>query len=190
MNKRKAGEDFYFLHKIISLGSFRDLNSTTVYPSPRLSERVPFGTGRAMTEWMDSEDSTYYTYNPKSFRAIQPLFTGLEEIYSEKWDYNQFPECLRYFLEKESFEEHLQASRAKTTDYVSFKKRFYTWFNAFKMMKYLHYMRDHYFENVPVSTASKWLLTNHHKKAITSENPRDLLEIYRMLDKVKLKAAG
>jgi hypothetical protein len=47
MNKRKAGEDFYFLHKIIPLGGFGEINDTRVIPSPRASHRVPFGTGRA-----------------------------------------------------------------------------------------------------------------------------------------------
>ena len=40
MNKRKAGEDFYFLHKIIPLGGFTDLTATTVHPSPRPSDQV------------------------------------------------------------------------------------------------------------------------------------------------------
>ena len=42
MNKRKAGEDFYFLHKLMPLGGFFELNSTCVYPSPRpLSSPTP-----------------------------------------------------------------------------------------------------------------------------------------------------
>jgi len=44
MNRKKSGEDFYFLHKIIPLGHFREINSTCVIPSPRESGRVPFGT--------------------------------------------------------------------------------------------------------------------------------------------------
>src|SRR5213594_3575687 len=44
MNKRQAGEDFYFLQKIIPLGHFTDLTETKVIPSSRPSDRVPFGT--------------------------------------------------------------------------------------------------------------------------------------------------
>jgi hypothetical protein len=33
MNRKTAGEDFYFLHKIIPLGGFTELNSTRVIPS-------------------------------------------------------------------------------------------------------------------------------------------------------------
>ena len=50
MNRKKAGEDFYFLHKIIPLGEFREINSTCVIPSPRESDRVPFGTGACHKE--------------------------------------------------------------------------------------------------------------------------------------------
>src|SRR5688572_16087564 len=42
MNKRQAGEDFYFLHKIIPLGNFGEVNTTRVVPSSRASDRVPF----------------------------------------------------------------------------------------------------------------------------------------------------
>ena len=46
MNKRQAGEDFYFLQKLIATGRYATLQSTQVYPSPRFSGRTPFGTGR------------------------------------------------------------------------------------------------------------------------------------------------
>ena len=48
MNKRKAGEDFYFLHRVMPTGNFIDIADTTIYPSARISDRVPFGTGKAM----------------------------------------------------------------------------------------------------------------------------------------------
>ncbi|MEZ4848575.1 MAG: hypothetical protein R3B93_08135 [Bacteroidia bacterium] len=48
MNRRKAGEDFYFLQKFIAEGTLAELSTTKVIPSPRASEKVPFGTGRAI----------------------------------------------------------------------------------------------------------------------------------------------
>lgn len=39
MNKRKAGEDFYFLHKFTPLGGYSEIKTTTVIPSPRISHR-------------------------------------------------------------------------------------------------------------------------------------------------------
>ena len=45
MNRRQGGEDFYFLHKLTRLGPITEIRDTTVFPSARLSTRVPFGTG-------------------------------------------------------------------------------------------------------------------------------------------------
>ena len=51
MNRRQAGEDFYFLQKFIQDNQCDVLTKTTVYPSARISDRVPFGTGRAVGIW-------------------------------------------------------------------------------------------------------------------------------------------
>jgi hypothetical protein len=59
MNKRKAGEDFYFLQKVMLLG-FGEITDTLVLPSARLSYRVPFGTGRAMQAFMAGNKVQFY----------------------------------------------------------------------------------------------------------------------------------
>ena len=41
MNRRMAGEDFYFIQKLLPAGGFFNLNQTTVYPSPRSSQGFP-----------------------------------------------------------------------------------------------------------------------------------------------------
>ena len=38
MNRRQAGEDFYFIQKLVPLGGYFSLNTTTVYPSPRIHQ--------------------------------------------------------------------------------------------------------------------------------------------------------
>jgi hypothetical protein len=57
MNRRQAGEDFYFLHKFIQLDHFGEITSTKVIPSPRPSHRVPFGTGRAVGDLLKSNSN-------------------------------------------------------------------------------------------------------------------------------------
>ncbi|MDA1120695.1 MAG: glycosyltransferase family A protein, partial [Bacteroidetes bacterium] len=87
MNKRKAGEDFYFLQKIISLGNFTELNSTTVIPSCRKSDRVPFGTGRAMLDWGNGENDLKETYNPRIFEDLKVFFASVDAL-CEGLDFN------------------------------------------------------------------------------------------------------
>ncbi|QIA07602.1 glycosyltransferase [Draconibacterium halophilum] len=52
MNRRQAGEDFYFLQNLVQMGKVGEITSTKVYPSARLSNRVPFGTGPILQKWM------------------------------------------------------------------------------------------------------------------------------------------
>lgn len=50
MNQRKAGEDFYFLHKFSILDQLGEINVEIVLPLARSSDRVPFGTGKAISQ--------------------------------------------------------------------------------------------------------------------------------------------
>ena len=40
MNKRQAGEDFYFLQKLFQTEHIGEINTTTIFPSSRISDRV------------------------------------------------------------------------------------------------------------------------------------------------------
>ena len=70
MNRRKAGEDFYFINKLIKGEVFGEINDTTVIPSPRVSNRVPFGTGRAILEGLNTQKDLSLTYDFQSFEVI------------------------------------------------------------------------------------------------------------------------
>ena len=63
----QAGEDFYFVQKVIQAGNYKEIVSTKVTPSPRLSERVIFGTGPAVIEILESENQNYFVYSIDSF---------------------------------------------------------------------------------------------------------------------------
>ena len=82
MNKRQAGEDFYFLQKIIPLGHFTDLTETKVIPSSRPSDRVPFGTGKAVRDFLRDRQS--WTYPLQSFLDLKQLFEQLPELFRAK----------------------------------------------------------------------------------------------------------
>jgi glycosyltransferase involved in cell wall biosynthesis len=150
MNVRKAGEDFYFLQKFIAVESCFEINDTTVYPSGRNSDRVPFGTGRAVSELEVSK--VYHTYNLASFYRLEPFIQlvksyDLDKIYK---GYKQLDSSLVSFLEKESFEEEMHSIFQHTTQKSTYLKRFFQWFNAFRFMKCIHHMRDASFPVRPV----------------------------------------
>ncbi len=70
MNKRPAGEDFYFLQQLAKTSGVGTLQGTTVFPSPRPSERTPFGTGRSVAKLMAGESSAVTFYDPRCFTVL------------------------------------------------------------------------------------------------------------------------
>ena len=74
MNRRQAGEDFYFIQKLVPAGGYFSLNSTVVYPSPRPSFRVPFGTGASITKLTESDEPLLLTYNILAFKELKIFF--------------------------------------------------------------------------------------------------------------------
>ncbi|MFT5246228.1 MAG: hypothetical protein ACI943_000970, partial [Gammaproteobacteria bacterium] len=139
MNKRKAGEDFYFLQKIIARGDFSELSSTRVIPSPRSSDRVPFGTGKAVQDYLDRNGEELTTYNPLSFEDLKVF---LKYTLFEQMNEDLLPDSIKAYLSTTNWEEANREIRANSSTQKAFVKRFYRWFNAFRLMKYLHYSRD------------------------------------------------
>ena len=76
MNRRQAGEDFYFIQKVAQRGNFSQCNTTCVVPSPRPSDRVPFGTGAAVRR-LSSDEEPLITYNPQLFVMLKELFSQI-----------------------------------------------------------------------------------------------------------------
>lgn len=156
MNKRKAGEDFYFLQKLIPLGDFTEIKTTKVIPSPRVSDRVPFGTGKAMQDWLDSSDEEMLSYNVQSFKDLKNFVEQVPNLYEQT--NVELPVSVRAFLASIDFEESLNKIKANATSEKHFVKLFFNWFNAFKVLKYMHFARDNYYVDVLVSEAANDLL--------------------------------
>src|SRR5436190_5869715 len=155
MNRRKAGEDFYFVHKIIPLGGFADLTSTTVYPSPRPSDRVPFGTGKAVGEVLSGRQMK--TYPLEAFLDLKQLIDRVPEFYQEGYLelLVALPQSVRGFLAEEQFADVLAEIRHNTSSEAAFRKRFFCWLDGFRAMKFVHHARDGFYVegNVEEQTA-------------------------------------
>ena len=181
MNRRKAGEDFYFLQKFIQEGTLKELSSTTVIPSPRPSEKVPFGTGRAINTWLNSDQKIYPVYSPQTFLDLREFVRQIPDLY--KADYQpQYPDSVHAFLEQESFDEKLAEVRANVTSKKAFIKRLFGWFDGLKVLKYVHFARDHFYDNVDVLDAAGKLLWMA-ARPVKSNSAVELLEIYREWDR-------
>jgi glycosyltransferase involved in cell wall biosynthesis len=178
MNKKKAGEDFYFLQKIIESGGFYDLMNTTVYPSARSSDRVPFGTGAAVKKMQEENSCAYYTYALESFFEIKRFLDQRLNFFEKEPTLNNFDACTAAFLEEEKFAQDLKQIRRISKNPEIFEKHFYSKFNAFKMVKYLNFAQKHFYPaQSTYSEAKKLFALLQAEKNINTEE--QLLEAYR-----------
>ena len=153
MNKRKAGEDFYFIHKFTKKGTAGNLQSCSVFPSSRESFRVPFGTGKAVKQLLKSEEELL-TYHPSAFVHLSPLLKDISELYKNGIaNLSEYNSGIRSYLEKENFAEIILKLRSNSTVFSTFQKAFFQWFDAFRLMKYLHHNNAHYCRDIPISEA-------------------------------------
>lgn len=157
MNIRQAGEDFYFLHKFITNGNLKEVNTTSVYPSGRVSNRTPFGTGKAISKSYNSHEAIL-TYNYKSFIPVKDLIDNLNLGYTDtNLLLEKLPKEMREFLTLNDIEIILKEIRQNTANYYAFVKRFYRWFDAFRLMKYLHHVRKSTYPDLTINDALKFL---------------------------------
>ncbi|MBF0180451.1 MAG: hypothetical protein HQM03_10560 [Magnetococcales bacterium] len=185
MNRRQAGEDFYFLQKIMALGHFSALTTTTVFPSSRVSHRVPFGTGRAMAGWMAGEDEVYRVWHPEIFALVRPFFAGVEGLRDDDAALPALGSPLHRFLESVDFAGVLGTLRRNTASPAAFRKRFFHWFDGFRFLKWAHWARDHGLEEQPIGEAARTLLAWNDLPA-PDAGVEELLAIYERLDRLSL----
>ena len=179
MNRRQAGEDFYFLHKLIPLGGFTELNSTAVYPSPRPSNRVPFGTGRVVSEWLHQPGTK--TYPLQAFDDLR-AFLQFVPVLMVQGHLLSAPESIRTFLGEQGFDGALEEVRDHTSTPAAFTKRFFRWFDGFRAMKFVHHARDRFYGEEKVEVASAKLLDRLGRSKI-GDSMRELLLTYRRMDR-------
>ncbi|TAJ09411.1 glycosyltransferase [Marinilabiliaceae bacterium JC017] len=186
MPRKHAGEDFYLLQKVIPMGGFGEVNTTCVIPSPRPSDRVPFGTGPVVQEAINN-GCAYKTFNPQAFIDLKAFFDGYEKLFGiSEADYDAFILSLsgrvRSFLVNSGFWGELENLNNNCASQSSFNRRFFNVFNAFKVVKYLNYVHHQFIEKREVYDAAlDWL---ERKGIDTAElfETKDILKVYRELE--------
>jgi hypothetical protein len=187
MNRKKAGEDFYFIQKLVPAGGYFSLNSTAVYPSPRPSFRVPFGTGASIGKMTASEEAHLLTYNPMVFKELRSFFSLVDDYYLGMYQkftdfYQSLPAGVKSFVEEKELSDKLLEIINNTSGFPAFKKRFFGWFNMFRVVKYLNHVHSAMYGKKPVPDAASELLVDTGVIEIPGE-PDLLLSLYRSMEK-------
>ena len=162
MNRRNAGEDFYFLNKLLAVGGVSEITATRVMPGVRLSTRVPFGTGRALIDRMADPHGDWETYDPRVFRDLAALVSGIDSYYvmaPGQWRMPAaLPRPMGAFLDANGIMEKHAEIRANCVSPESFRKRFFRWFDGFRALKFIHYASQHTYPRLPLEQACTTLL--------------------------------
>lgn len=163
MNRREAGEDFYFLNKLAKLNGIGRIAGTTVYPSARTSHRVPFGTGQRVARFLENRRNEYLLYHPAIFEILKrwlALMAGgvdgdPERILDEAAHIHP---RLRSFLERNRFQEAWPRIRRNHRHAGDLSRHFHVWFDGFKTLKLVHDLTENAFPPMDMFRALKDLL--------------------------------
>jgi hypothetical protein len=164
MNKREAGEDYYFLSKLAKIGKIDYIKETCVYPSARLSTRVPFGTGKRIQRFLAGQcKEEYCLYDPRIFsiladwlQLMNNMLYGSEDEIMMKAE--QIHPGLKSFLEDSKFPPVWSKVRRVAKDEKSLEGHFNNWFDSFRTLKLINYFTREVYPQINMFSALESLL--------------------------------
>ncbi len=162
MNKRIAGEDFYFLQSLVKLhiqqknGGFTKADiekaldfpilNCTVCPESRYSDRVLFGTGKKLQDVKQGKDSIHCYDNTlykslENFIALVTNAKGNPELFYDEAK-EKLPTIWK-FLEHENFFSmwEILYRQNKESDKRVFSA-FHSWFDGLKILRLIHVLSN------------------------------------------------
>ncbi|TFH49060.1 MAG: glycosyltransferase [Lysobacterales bacterium] len=191
MNRRKAGEDFYFLNKLIAVGGVSENNATRVMPGVRASTRTPFGTGRALHDWLNTGREPWKSYDARVFRDLAALVCAVDDYYElapGAWRASMpLSDCMQAFLLDQGMLEKHAEIRRNCACRRSFRKRFFQWFDGFRALKFIHYATADTYPRQPLEQACRTLLAwQGAVEEPDTADARSLLMVFRNRDRSPL----
>lgn len=184
MNRRLAGEDFYFLQQIHKTSEVETLAGTVVHPSPRSSHRVPFGTGRSVGDMLTEGERHLLFYQPVVFSILGEWLTCVTENTAAEADMllngaSCISPFLREFLEQAGFSAAWGNLKRNNDEGKKLLKAFHVWFDAFKTMQLVHYLTRRSYPRIAPEEAVAPLL--YRAAEVVPENVGGQLELLRGL---------
>ena len=182
MNKKKAAEDFYFLQKVAKNYNINEIKSTTVFPSSRHSWRVPFGTGRSVTRILSNTRNEFLLNDPVVFDVLKEWLkmfndkniNDAKHLMEEAGKINQE---LKIFLIQRKFPEQWDGilKNCKNSKQLEYQKQ--NWFDGFKTLKLIHYLRDNSYPEINMFHAVDQLLLKTGLNEIKKRKGESILDL-------------
>lgn len=155
MNRRLAGEDFYFLQQLRKTSGLAPVQGTCVFPSARISQRTPFGTGPKLQELLHHPNAALF-YHPQAFDLLrQWLQTIKHNLRSSGKELLQkayhIDPCLRDFLAEGRFVQRWdRMQQDKPADL--WLQDVHTWFDGLQTIRLLNHLSATDFPRGPANT--------------------------------------
>ncbi len=158
--KRAAGEDFYLLNKLAKLDSIWTITDATVLIEPRLSDRVPFGTGPAVSGILQlPEINDYHYYNPQLFVELKHCISAMDQLWEEKEDFaswfDRLSEPVQFALIQLKFNKLTAHILKQVSNKQQCDQHVEQWFDGFRTLKFIHILRDAFYPSMPLNKARK-----------------------------------
>jgi hypothetical protein len=184
MNKRKAGEDFYFMNKLAKSHEFLEVKHASVLPSCRTSDRVPFGTGKAMNDYIETQTVVFQSYDFGCFIALKDFISKVDLLYTQSFNElkNELNDLSFQFFESIDIDNNLLKIKKQSKDLEHFKKNFFFWFDHLKALQFIHFCTDKQFPKISILDASLQFL-KQEEISLPKNDSRSILEQFRTLDK-------
>ncbi|UFS71288.1 glycosyltransferase [Geomonas sp. RF6] len=143
MNSRSAAEDFYFLQHLQKTAGVSRLRGSTVHPAARSSHRVPFGTGKSVSQIVHHGEGWQTFYSVDCFLILkewlhlvqeQTGLSGRELLCCSR----RISRHLTAHLEELHFEEVWERLSRNAHDTNSLLRAFHCWFDGLKTVRLVH----------------------------------------------------
>ncbi len=174
--KRNAAEDFYLLNKLAKTGTIRSVNQEPITLSARQSHRVPFGTGPGINNILEMKQpiNDYLYYHPRIFALLREFLGLLDHIWEEPDAMSSADKAIQQYFKESHFDDFVSAQRVRQKDRPVFEKQLTDWFDGFRTLKFVHFMRDNFFPSVPLSGLQE-------ADFIAQQSPDDLTGLVQQL---------
>lgn len=142
MNRRLAGEDFYFLQQLAKTTGIEEVRGGMVFPSARASKRVPFGTGRVVCSQTDEDIAPFTFCTQSAFFVLKEWLSLVNTHWQATSDEILFlaedidPQ-LRIFLKKLNLADVWLQLQNNHREHGQFIKNFHCWFDGLRSRQLL-----------------------------------------------------
>ena len=150
--RKMAGEDFYLLQQLSKTGcKIEMIKEAFVYPSDRVSDRVPFGTGKAVGDII--ADGKWLTYHEYCYRDLGQLLEAVDQNLDGSADtiFEAVPKSCQAWLAERKFADVWPKLQSNATSDQMLLRRFHEWLDAFQTLKLIHHLSDNHYPRVELT---------------------------------------